>query len=41
MDKKTRQQLDQSASSNIKQILEAPPYKVAAVVRPLTTHHEI
>ena len=30
---------DNNAVSNIEQVLEAAPHK-AAVVRPLTTHHE-
>ena len=32
-------QLHKNAEDNIKQVLEAAPHK-AAVVRPLTTHHE-
>ena len=31
--------IHKNAASNIKQVLEAAPHKVAAV-RPLTTHHE-
>ena len=37
---KAWQQLYKNAVSNIEQVLEAAPHKVAAV-RPLTTHHEI
>ena len=36
---KARRQLHKNAAKNIKQVLEAIPYKKAAV-RPLTTHHE-
>ena len=32
-------QLNKNAASNIEQVLEATPLKVAAV-RPLNTHHE-
>ena len=32
-------QLHKTAASNIGQVMEAAPYK-AAVLRPLTTHHE-
>ena len=36
---KAWRQLYKNAASNIKQVLEAALYKIAAV-RPLTTHHE-
>ena len=36
---KARQQLHKNAASNIEQILEATPYKAAAV-QPPTSHHE-
>ena len=36
---KAWRQLDKNAARNIKQVLEAAPYKAAAV-RTLTTHHE-
>ena len=39
MEKKAWQQLHKNAASNIKQVLEAAPYKAAAA-RPATTHHE-
>ena len=39
MEKKAWRQLHKNAASNIEQVMEAAPDKVAAV-RPLTTHHE-
>ena len=36
---KAWRQLHKNAANNIEQVLEAAPYKAAAV-RPLTTHHE-
>ena len=39
LEKKAWLQLHKNAASNIEQVLEAAPYKAAAV-RPLTTHHE-
>ena len=36
---KAGRQLHKNAASNIEQVLEVAPQKVAAV-RPLTTHHE-
>ena len=39
MEKKTWLQLHKNAASNREQVLEAIPYKTAAV-RPPTTHHE-
>ena len=36
---KAWQQLHKNSASNIKQVLEATPYKAAAI-RPPTTHHE-
>ena len=37
--KKACRQIHKNATSDIEQVLEAAPYKAAAV-RPLTTHHE-
>ena len=39
MEKKAWPQLHKNAVSNIEQVLEAAPFKAAAV-RPLMTHHE-
>ena len=39
LEKEAWRQLHENAVRNIQQILEAAPYKAAAV-RPLTTHHE-
>ena len=39
MEKKAWQQLHKNAASNTEQILEAAPYKAAAVL-PATTRHE-